>query len=170
MLLLTLRGTPTVYYGDELGMTDVPIPPDRVQDPYERNSPGLGVGRDPARTPMQWSDGPGAGFTDGEPWLPLGDAADERRRPSGEDPRSMLNLHRDLIALRREFAREPYRTVSADDATLAFRRGDRWAVALNLSDEPVPMPLRGRVRLSTHPDRADELRPAEGVVLETAEP
>ena len=168
MLLLTLRGTPTVYYGDELGMTDVAIPPDRVQDPYERNSPGLGVGRDPARTPMQWSDGPGGGFTDGEPWLPLGDLAtnvEAQRR----DPSSMLNLHRDLIALRREFAREPYRTVSADDATLVFRRGDRWAVALNLSDEPVPMPLRGRVRLSTHPDRADELRPAEGVVLETAE-
>ena len=168
MLLLTLRGTPTVYYGDELGMTDVAIPPESVQDPYERNSPGLGVGRDPARTPMQWSDGPGAGFTDGEPWLPLGDLAtnvDAQRR----DPSSMLNLHRDLIALRREFAREPYRTVSADDAALVFRRGDRWAVALNLSDEPVPMPLRGRVRLSTHPDRADELRPAEGVVLETAE-
>ncbi|HYH90495.1 MAG TPA: alpha-amylase family glycosyl hydrolase [Solirubrobacteraceae bacterium] len=167
MLLLTLRGTPTVYYGDELGMTDVEIPPDRVQDPYERNSPGLGVGRDPARTPMQWSDGPGAGFTDGEPWLPLGDLAtnvEAQRR----DPGSMLNLHRDLIALRREFAREPYRTVSADDATFVFRRGDRWAVVLNLSDEPVPMPLRGRVRLSTHPDRADALRPAEGVVVEIA--
>jgi len=168
MLLLTLRGTPTLYYGDELGMTDVAIPPERVQDPYERNSPGLGVGRDPARTPMQWSDAPGAGFTDGEPWLPLGDLATnvEAQR---QDPRSMLSLHRDLIALRCEFAREPYRTVSADDRTLVFRRGDRWAVALNLSDEPVPMPLRGRVRLSTHPDRAGELRPAEGVVLETAE-
>ena len=55
MLLLTLRGTPTLYYGDELGMHNVPIPPDRVQDPFEKNVPGLGHGRDPSRTPMQWT-------------------------------------------------------------------------------------------------------------------
>ena len=54
MLLLTLRGTPTLYYGDEIGMHDVPIPPERVQDPLEQNVPGLGLGRDPERTPMQW--------------------------------------------------------------------------------------------------------------------
>ncbi len=54
MLLLTLRGTPTLYYGDELGMQDVPIPPRPVQDPWEKNEPGLGLGRDPERTPMQW--------------------------------------------------------------------------------------------------------------------
>ena len=47
MLLLTLRGTPTMYYGDEIGMTDVPIGPDQVQDPFEKNVPGLGLGRDP---------------------------------------------------------------------------------------------------------------------------
>ena len=76
VLLLTLRGTPTLYYGDEIGMTDVPIPPDRVQDPFERNVPGLGLGRDPERTPMQWSAAPNAGFTAGTPWLPV--AADYR--------------------------------------------------------------------------------------------
>ena len=54
MLLLTLRGTPTLYYGDELGMHDVPILPHQVQDPFEKNLPGIGVGRDPERTPMQW--------------------------------------------------------------------------------------------------------------------
>src|SRR5690606_16686417 len=53
MMLLTLRGTPTLYYGDEIGMRNVPIPPDMVQDPYEKNNPGLGLGRDPERTPMQ---------------------------------------------------------------------------------------------------------------------
>src|SRR5919205_1184553 len=72
MLLLTLRGTPTLYQGEEIGMTDVPIPPERVQDPWERNVPGLGLGRDPARTPMPWDGRFGAGFTTGEPWLPLG--------------------------------------------------------------------------------------------------
>ena len=54
MLLLTLRGTPTIYYGDELGLEDVPIPPELVQDRWELNEPGLGLGRDPARTPMPW--------------------------------------------------------------------------------------------------------------------
>src|SRR5690349_22151776 len=73
LLLVTLRGTPTIYYGDEIGMENVTIPPDRVQDPFEKNVPGLGLGRDPERTPMRWSAEPGAGFTTGAPWLPLGD-------------------------------------------------------------------------------------------------
>ena len=60
VLLLTLRGTPTLYYGDELGLVDVDVPPERVQDPWELRVPGHG--RDGARTPMQWDDGPNAGF------------------------------------------------------------------------------------------------------------
>src|SRR6185369_17017347 len=71
MLLLTLRGTPTLYYGDEIGMHDVAIPPERIQDPVERNVPGCGLGRDPQRTPMQWSAARNAGFTQAEPWLPV---------------------------------------------------------------------------------------------------
>src|SRR5690242_17904552 len=73
MLLLTLRGTPTIYYGDEIGLPQVPIPPERVRDPFEKNVPGIGVGRDGARTPMQWDDHANAGFTTAEPWLPLAD-------------------------------------------------------------------------------------------------
>ena len=80
MLLLTLRGTPTLYYGDEIGMQDVPIPPERVQDPFEKNVPGIGLGRDPERTPMQWNAAPNAGFTDGTPWLPLADDYATRQR------------------------------------------------------------------------------------------
>ena len=71
MLLLTLRGTPTLYQGDEIGMRDVSIPPNRVQDPWEKNVPGLGLGRDPERTPMQWSDAEHAGFSSVDPWLPV---------------------------------------------------------------------------------------------------
>ena len=71
MLLLTLRGTATIYYGDELGLKDVSIPPDRVQDPWEKNEEGFGRGRDPARTPIPWDDSANAGFTTGAPWLPL---------------------------------------------------------------------------------------------------
>src|SRR5262249_34681156 len=70
-LVLTRRGTPTLYYGDEIGMTDAAIPPELVQDPWEKNVSGLGLGRDPERTPMQWSAEPNAGFTAGRPWLPI---------------------------------------------------------------------------------------------------
>jgi len=71
MLLLTLRGTPTLYYGDELGTCDVPIPPEIVQDPYEKQVPGLGLDRDPCGTPMQWDSRPNAGFTGPVPSLPI---------------------------------------------------------------------------------------------------
>ena len=71
VLLLTLRGTPTLYYGDEIGLTDVAIPADRVQDPRELREPGLGLGRDPVRTPMPWNASAHAGFSTAEPWLPL---------------------------------------------------------------------------------------------------
>jgi alpha-glucosidase len=157
MLLLTLRGAPTLYYGDELGMSDVEIPPERVADPFAE------AGRDPERTPMQWSDEPGAGFTDGEPWLPLGDLS-INVAAQREDPLSMLNLHRELIALRREFVGEPYETVAAGDAVFAYRRGP-CLIALNLSGEEAERPA-GRVRLSTELDGGGKrLRPNEGVVL-----
>src|SRR5205085_3716774 len=98
MMLLTLRGTPTMYYGDEIGMADVCIPKEAVQDPFEKNVPGMGLGRDPERTPMQWDQGPGAGFTAGTPWLPL--AQDYRTvnvRAQRGDPKSILSLYRRLI-------------------------------------------------------------------------
>ena len=69
MLLLTLRGTPTMYYGDEIGMRDVPIPFEEIQDPQGKNMPGKNLSRDPARTPMQWDTGNNAGFSEGIPWL-----------------------------------------------------------------------------------------------------
>jgi alpha-glucosidase len=93
MLLLTLRGTPTLYQGDELGMVDVPIPPDRVRDPLELNMPGLGLGRDPVRTPMPWSGEPYAGFSSTEPWLPLNpDWRDMNVARQIDDPASILSL------------------------------------------------------------------------------
>ena len=176
VLLCTLRGTPTLYYGDELGMPDVPIPPERVQDPYEHNSPGLGVGRDPARTPMPWSAAPNGGFCppEVEPWLPLGDVATINVEAEREDPRSMLNLYRRLLALRRAspaLTSGGYRTLVADEATFAYLRDDTL-VALNLSDEPQTLALAGRIELTSYLDdrEADvagelRLRPAEAVVV-----
>jgi len=105
MLLLTLRGTPTCYYGDEIGMEDVPIPFEQTVDPAARQQPEQYeiFGRDPERTPMQWDDSPNAGFCAPEatPWLPL--AADYRGRnvaAQEDDPDSMLNFFRALTALR----------------------------------------------------------------------
>src|SRR3546814_15859628 len=71
MLLLTLRGTPTLYQGDEIGIGEVTIPPDQLKDPRELREPGLGLGRDPSRTPMAWEASLNGGFSDGTPWLPL---------------------------------------------------------------------------------------------------
>jgi alpha-glucosidase len=185
MLLRTLRGTPTLYYGDEIGMHDVEIPADRVQDPFERNVPGKGLGRDPERTPMQWDSTPRAGFTTApEPWLPLArDAAERNVEHQRAEPRSMLALHHALLALRRgEPALEVgrYRPVPADGNVLAYVRhapgsGDSFLVALNLADVPATLDLPqhgGTVALSTHMDRDGEpvsdtlsLRADEGVVV-----
>jgi alpha-glucosidase len=160
MLLLTLRGTPTLYYGDEIGMLDVPIPPDRVRDP--------GPGRDPERTPMRWGSGPNAGFCPPgvEPWLPVGEGPDVAAQR--DDPRSMLTLHRRLLALRRDFAEDDYRTLHVSPAVFAYGRGERIAVALNLTGEPQEIPVSGDVILSTHLDggKRNTLRGHEGVVLD----
>ena len=180
MLLLTLRGTPTIYQGEEIGMTDVPIPTEKVQDPWERNVPGLGLGRDPERTPMQWAPSPNAGFTTGEPWLPLAsDYAARNVAAQAADPRSMLSLYRALLALRRA---EPalsvgrYIPVSADAAVLAYERRHedaRLLVALNLSagEQPLDRAYEGTLLLSTSLDRPagqdvpPTLRSNEGVVI-----
>jgi alpha-glucosidase len=187
MLLLTLRGTPTLYYGDELGLENVPVPPDLVQDPWEWNEPGLGLGRDPARTPMPWDTTRNAGFTAGTPWLPLNaDCASRNVAALAADPRSILTLYRRLIALRKEHAalqRGGYVKVSSDGAVFAFERRlgtARILVALNIGGAaqeaalPADRP-RGRLLLSTGLDREDDaMRPilllsaAEGVIVELA--
>jgi len=142
MLLLTLRGTPTIYQGDELGLGDVAIPPHLVQDPRELREPGLGLGRDPVRTPMAWDASAQAGFTTGEPWLPL-HADWEQRNVAAQDTDagSMLALHRRLLALRREHSALSIGTigeVAGEGATLHYLRehdGAQLVVALNLRSE-----------------------------------
>lgn len=187
MLLLTLRGTPTLYYGDEIGMTQVPIPKERVQDPFEKNVPGLGLGRDGARTPMQWDDGPFAGFSTVEPWLPLADDFTEVnvKREQGEAA-SMLTLTRALLALRRAHPAlsvglwSPVAAVGDLVAYLRQGEGETMLVALNLGGDPLSATLPeavggGRLLLSTFCDRAGErlgetidLRPNEGIVVQLA--
>jgi alpha-glucosidase len=182
MLLLTLRGTPTIYYGDEIGMLDVPIPPGLARDPARLH--GLTGGRDPERTPMRWDGTPAVGFTTGAPWLPIGTDVDginvERQRDA---PASMLRLYRALLALRRS---EPalsvgaWALIHAHGALLAYERtvpGRRLVVALNLGattlEADLPSVPDGRVLISTALDRSGaavaghvSLRPNEGVIVE----
>jgi alpha-glucosidase len=184
MLLLTLRGTPTLYYGDELGMADVAIPPAAVQDPWEKNEPGIGVGRDPVRTPMRWTDEPNAGFTTGTPWLPIGGARAMNVAAETADPGSMLSLYRRLLMLRRAtpaLALGTYEGIRADGDILAFRRrhpdGD-VLVVLNLGHHAASLALPAgscTVLLSTRLDREGEepggalhLRPDDGLICRLA--
>jgi alpha-glucosidase len=169
MLLLTLRGTPTLYYGDEIGMRDGNIPPERVNDPMEKNMPGQGLGRDPVRTPMQWDTSPNAGFCPPgvTPWLPVSDdyrqtnVAIER-----EEPHSMLTLVQRLIALRRAtpaISLGSYHSI-ADTPTDCFvylRQHDtqRYLIALNFSANEQHLSLpdlgNGQLLLSTFLDRQE---------------
>ncbi|MET0314746.1 MAG: alpha-amylase family glycosyl hydrolase, partial [Hansschlegelia sp.] len=160
MLLLTLRGTPTLYYGDELGLADVAVPPELAQDPWERNEPGHG--RDGARTPMPWDRSANGGFTTGRPWLPLNDVSALNVADEACDPRSTLSLHRALLALRRgtpALEVGDYEAVEAAGDVLAFRRrlgGEQIVVALNFGSAPAEIDLGEAVTvlLSTHMDRS----------------
>jgi alpha-glucosidase len=188
MLLLTLRGTPTLYYGDELGMTNVPIPPDRVQDPFEKNVPGLGHGRDPERTPMQWSAAANAGFANVEPWLPIADDYASRNvEAESADANSILALYRRLIDFRRHsrsLSIGEYVAVPAAGDLLSYRRhfdnSSRLIIILNFGTEAahfsIPASQPGVIKLSTHLDRDGErvdgnvaLRPDEGLIIELEE-
>ena len=185
LLLLTLRGTPTIYYGEEIGMVDVPVASEDARDPLERREPGRG--RDPERSPMQWDASPNAGFTepDATPWLPLAPDADRVNvAAQAEDPGSLLTLTRDLLRLRREhpvLLRGDFeRFGPTPEGTFAFRRlGPEGMinVVLNLTGEArtVPDGGPGRVLIGTHRDRdgaaverSVELRPNEAVVVETS--
>jgi alpha-glucosidase len=181
MLLLTLRGTPTMYYGDEIGLARVPIPPDLVQDRWEKTEPGIGVGRDPWRTPMQWDGSAGAGFTTATPWLPLdpdfphNNVADLKR-----EPRSLLCLYRSLIELRRHhraLSVGAVRVLTVENNVLCFERryeDERLIIAINFGDADAALDvpdLNGATALlSTFMDRSGasaeaRLRPSEGIVF-----
>lgn len=178
MMLLTLRGTPFLYYGEEIGMTDVAVPPAERHDPD---------GRDPERSPMQWAPGPQAGFSAGRPWLPVPESARtvnvEAQR---DDPASLLSLYRALIRLRRAhpaLRAGGHRSVDGAPAGLyAYERrhGDeRFLIGLNFTGQAVPLsaprlPVDGVLRLSTDPSRAEgsaelgglRLAPYEGVAVQ----
>jgi alpha-glucosidase len=180
MMLLTLRGTPLLYYGDEIGMPDTPLAPGRSKDPLGRRAGVPSAGRDIARTPMHWHGGPGAGFTDARarPWLPLGDAGACNVQAQRDDPASVLHLCRDLIAARRagtDLTRGAYAPLDAPDGVFAYRRGAATVVAINLSPDAHELSdVPGTVLVATDRERDGErvtgplrLPPWTGVVLTT---
>lgn len=158
VLLLTLRGTPTMYYGDEIGMHNVKIPPERIRDPKEYTMPGYS--RDPQRTPMQWDGSENAGFSTVEPWLPLSDDFTTHNvAAEKKDPNSMLSLYQKLIKLRQK---EPalhvgdFIPVGLEGPLMVYKRKyqeQEYLVAINFGKENVifqaDFELKGSIKVST---------------------
>lgn len=187
VMLLTLRGTPTIYMGDELGMVDGEIPINRLQDPQGLNI-GPQASRDPCRTPFQWSKEAYAGFSVVEPWSPIA-AGYEIVNVAAQfhAPDSVLTLYRRLLNYRQTtpaLNRGLYRSinVSNNECFVYLREypGQRRLIVLNFSDNQIALDLSdiadtGQIVISTEYGRNQiteialssvQLCPWEGIVLE----
>jgi glycosidase len=189
MLLLTLRGTPTLYYGDEIGMQEASISPEDQQDPWGIRVPGLG--RDGCRTPMQWNNQPQAGFSPNDassPWLPINKNFKQANVDIQlREPGSILNLYRQLLALRKS---SPALQVGSytqiedvHEGCFAYRRtlsgSPGYVILLNFSAQDLTLNTGesgdGIIKLSTYLDREENvdfaqlsLRKHEGVIVESS--
>ncbi|HZQ03940.1 MAG TPA: alpha-amylase family glycosyl hydrolase [Gaiellaceae bacterium] len=159
LVLLTLPGASFVCQGDELGLPNGPS----ATPPWDR------AGRDSMRNPMQWDGGPGAGFTTGDPWLPLGSRPERNAAAQREDERSLLHFYRCLLELRRGLG-DNFRFLDTAPDVLAFERGAH-VVAVNTSAQPQLAPPLGDVVLETHEDAlaAGELAPHAGAIARRRE-
>jgi alpha-glucosidase len=165
-------------------MQQVAFAPEEVRDPFEKNVPGLGIGRDGCRTPMQWDPTANAGFSSAAPWLPVAnDFAHENVANLDADRTSILHLYKALIEYRREnetLTRGTYEPITAENDLLIYARRIEnlsTVVILNIATDPVSVMsdaigLEGEIQLSTYLDRAGEqiarsldLRGNEGVIL-----
>jgi alpha-glucosidase len=181
MLLMTLKGTPFLFAGDELGLEQVTIAPERIRDPFEKLVPGFGLNRDPERAPMRWDDSRAAGFTTGEPWLPMGENVRDRNVEKLQaDDRSLLWLYKRLIGLRQSevaLVKGEYIPVRSRNDLLIYKRiwnSETVLVALNVVDQPRKLEWSGEgvLVLSTYLDGEGTLkrgplilRPNEGIIL-----
>lgn len=189
ILLLTLRGTPTLYYGDEIGMLDVPIPFEEVQDPQGLNMPEKNLSRDPERTPMQWDNSENAGFTRSKPWLRL-DRTFHRRNVQlqKQNAFSGLALYKALIELRQKelsLMTGTYRPVFSDHQMIAYIRQTEgqtgFLIVLNLTHRPCyfapgTITFKGTIILDTIPEQVNstvqdkiDLSGDEGLVVKLDE-
>jgi len=182
LLQLTLPGLPVIYNGEELGMENADIAPNEMQDPAGNYTPGIGMGRDPQRTPLQWSAEQYAGFSQAKPWLPVGEhytTLNVKNETSDND--SFLTLYRALLALRRNditLRDGDFQLTSQNPSqVLTYRRQSSeggYIVALNFSSEvkKVDIGSPGEVVMSTHPAFTPDfseaqlvLKPYEGVLV-----
>jgi alpha-glucosidase len=148
--LLALPGSPYLYQGEELGLEETDVPPDRRTDPTWFRTEGKVVGRDGCRTPIPWTvAGPGHGFTTGEPWLPFGRDASTQAvdaRPA------VLTAYRTMLATRRSLRGSLGRGVTwldVPDDVMAFRREGGLVCVLNTASEPVELAVAGQLLLAT---------------------
>jgi alpha-glucosidase len=189
VVLLSIRGTPFLYYGEEIGLRDVVVPEDEIIDPPAKRAlvdPDFEWwNRDGCRSPMPWDGGPGHGFTTGRPWLRFGDDADDRNVDAQiDDTGSVLATYRRLIALRRRSEALRSGTLRLLDVetpdVLAWSReveSERVVVVVNFADAPrdASIVLGGatyRGLAGSHldppspgPDGRLSLRPLEAVIL-----
>ena len=187
LLQLTLPGLPTVYYGDELGMPNTPVTHEQIRDLSAFSAGDDSVSRDPERTPMQWDATHYAGFSDAEPWLPLGERVYEHNvQDQLHEPDSFLSLYRRLLRMRSRYdilRNGSYETFGDDDENVfvySRRLNDEHVfVACNFSNtmQKVALPHKGRILCCTHPidypevdaDGILTLRPYEGALIECGE-
>jgi alpha-glucosidase len=155
LLLLGLPGQVFLYQGEELGLEEVNVPPDRRQDPFYILSGGKEAGRDGCRVPLPWHKGqPNAGFSSADPWLPMPlgwdrFAVDAEAASSS----SMLGFYQRVLALRRQLSGmlpNQLRWCPAPEGVLVYEHG-RLSVAVNFLARPIDIPVRGRLLIATHP-------------------
>ena len=187
-LELTLRGTPFLYYGEEIGLRNVPIPPDEIIDPPARRASLFDRwwNRDQARAPMPWGPGPNGGFSRARPWLRMSPEFETRNvAAQDDDSSSLLSFYRRLVWLRRSsrpLQIGAYQEVDVEDRdVLAYvRRLDRQEalVVLSFADREAKVHLPApdgtgswRLLLSSHDASEPEdngrlvLRPLEAAVF-----
>ena len=176
LLLCTLRGSITLWQGEELGLPQVDVPFDRLQDPEAIANWPHTLSRDGARTPMPWSSKePNLGFSRAEPWLPLGESHAELvvdRQLERQD--SMLHFTRECLQLRNANAALRYggmKIVQADDQLLIFERtarGERLRCTFNLSDRTASFEASGKPLISIGNVDGASLGPYAALVEEIA--
>lgn len=158
MLLLTLRGTPTLYMGDEIGMCNGEITTDIIQDPQGLRL-GLAHTRDFCRTPMQWNTSIHAGFSHEKPWLPVHSNHTSINVASlSKEPASLLNLYKKLLWLRKKtpaLHRGTYEHIPSPEGTFVYIREhdtNRYLIALNMTHEKqvITSLPQGEIIIDTH--------------------
>ena len=192
-MLHGMQGTPYIYQGEELGMTNIRLDISQYADVeilnlykarraagYSHESVMESIyarGRDNARTPMQWTDGPNAGFTQGKPWLRVNENHSFiNARAEMENPDSVFHYYKKLIALRKEYAvfRDGRFTLVSPDHEQVFAytrdtENGHMLVVCNFTAEHIPFPRPRNYRdarklIANYPGDCDTLRPYEAYI------